>query len=263
MTAAAPKVCWVTGAGSGIGRELALRLAADGHTVYISARSTEALADLAQAQPERLLPLPCDVTDVAQMAALFSSLPAPPQLLDLVILCAGTCEYVDLPVLDSALFQRVFDVNFHGTVNSCRCALPLLQQAARLHPDRRPELVGLSSMSTYVGFPRAEAYGASKAAQAYFLDALRCDVGQAVDVTVVYPGFVATPLTARNDFAMPFLLSAATAADSILSRLGRGRRTISFPWQLHWLLRLAARLPALWYGPVMRSLTRRQREGTP
>jgi len=252
------KVCWVTGAGSGIGRELALQLAAAGHTVYISARSSAVLDQMAAAQPGKLLPLPCDVVDTAQMQGLFKDLPTPPEALDLVILCAGTCEYVDLPTLDPQLFRRVLDVNFHGTVNSCRTALPLLQEAALRKPGQRPELVGLSSMSAYVGFPRAEAYGASKAAMAYFLDSLRCDVGQTLDVTVVYPGFVATPLTARNDFSMPFLQSAATAATCILSGLGRGRRRISFPWQLQWLLRLAALLPALWYGPVMRRLRRQQ-----
>lgn len=251
--------CWVTGAGSGIGRELALRLAAAGHTVYISARTTAALDELALSQPGRLLPLPCDVADDEQMNGLFGRLPAAPTTLDLVILCAGICEYVDMPALNPALFRRVMAVNFLGTVNSCRVALPLLQAAARQFPERRPQLVGLASMSTYVGFPRAEAYGAAKAAMAYFLDSLRCDVGQQLDVTVVYPGFVATPLTARNDFAMPFLQSAATAAEHILARLGRGRRRISFPWQLHGLLRLAALLPGLWYGPVMRFLSRRQR----
>jgi NAD(P)-dependent dehydrogenase (short-subunit alcohol dehydrogenase family) len=260
-----PMTCWITGASSGIGRELALRLAAAGHTVWISARSGGVLQALAQEYPLHLLPLPCDISDSAAMAALFTD-PAlgnngsVPQALDLVILCAGICEYIDLPNLDTASIRRNMDVNFHGTVNAAAAALPLLRAAHARNPARKPELVGVSSMSAYVGFPRAEGYGASKAALAYFLDALRCDVQQDLDVTVVYPGFVATPMTDRNDFAMPFLQTTAEAADHILARLGRGRRSISFPWQLHWLLKLAALLPALWYGPVMRSLSRQQRK---
>lgn len=261
---AVPLTCWITGASSGIGRELALRLAAAGHTVWISARSGQVLETLAQEDPVHLLPLPCDVSDTAAMAALFgspgdASKAGVPEALDLVILCAGICEYIDLPDLDTASIRRTMDVNFHGTVNATAAALPLLHAARQRNPVRRPELVGVSSMSAYVGFPRAEGYGASKAALAYFLDALRCDIQQHIDVTVVYPGFVATPMTDRNDFAMPFLQTTAAAADHILARLGRGCRTISFPWQLHWLLKLAALLPALWYGPVMRALSRQQR----
>lgn len=251
---------WITGASSGLGRELAILLAQQGHRVWISARSAAALEQVAALYPDQLVPLPCDVTDATAMAALFDQ-QGTPQWLDGVIVCAGTCEYVDLPDLDAAAFDRVFAVNFFGAVNACRVALPLLKQAAQRRPGRRPHLLGVGSLASTVGFPRAEAYGASKAAFAYFLDSLRCDAGREVDITLVSPGFVATPMTARNDFPMPFLWHAPEAAQYIVARLDARPRTISFPWQLRSLLRLAAALPSLWYGRIAPRLARSGKSG--
>jgi NAD(P)-dependent dehydrogenase (short-subunit alcohol dehydrogenase family) len=247
---------WITGASSGIGREVALLLAAQGHRVWISARSAAALDAMARLHPGLLIPLPCDVADDRAMPDLFRNAPQAPAWLDGVILCAGACEYVDLPELDIAMFRRVFDVNYFGAVNACGAALPLLRAAHARSPQRKPQLFGVGSLASVVGFPRAEAYGASKAALAYFLDALRCDVQQDIDVTLISPGFVATPMTDRNDFAMPFLWPARQAADYIVARLGSRRRAIRFPWQLRTLLRFGALLPSWWYGRVVPRLVR-------
>ena len=251
---------WLTGASSGIGRELALQLAAQGHRVYISARSSDALQALAAESPGQLIPLPCDVSDDAQMARVFEQLPPEqrPQWLDGVIAGAGVCEYVDLPVLETATCRRVAEVNYFGVVNACAAALPLLQRAAQAPGRGRPFIAGLCSMSVYTAFPRAEAYGAAKAAMAYFLDSLRCDIGRQVDVCLVYPGFVATPMTAPNDFPMPFCLSVDEAARRVLAGLEKARRprAFAFPWQLHGILKLAAALPGLWYGVIMPRMRR-------
>lgn len=251
---------WLTGASSGIGRELALQLAARGHIVYLSARSADALQTLAAEAPGQLIPLPCDVSDDAQMARVFEQLPPEqrPQWLDGVIAGAGVCEYVDLPVLETATCRRVAEVNYFGVVNACAAALPLLQRAAQAPGRGRPFIAGLCSMSVYTAFPRAEAYGAAKAAMAYFLDSLRCDIGRQVDVCLVYPGFVATPMTAPNDFPMPFCLSVDEAARRVLAGLEKARRprAFAFPWQLHGILKLAAALPGLWYGVIMPRMRR-------
>jgi NAD(P)-dependent dehydrogenase (short-subunit alcohol dehydrogenase family) len=263
MHAEQPASWWITGASSGIGRELALLLAEHGQRVWISARSPGALQAVARMHPDLLIPLPCDVTDDGAMATLFRDSPLAPAWLDGVILCAGTCEYVDLPELDLALFRRVFDVNYFGVVNACGAALPLLRAAHERQPQRKPQLFGVGSLASVVGFPRAEAYGASKAALAYFLEALRCDVQQDIDVTLISPGFVATPMTERNDFAMPFLWSAREAAEYIVARLGSRRRAIRFPWQLRTLLRLGALLPWWWYRSVVPRLARKRASTRP
>ncbi len=115
---------------------------------------------------------------------------------DLIILCAGTCEYLDHGQVDAALVERVMATNFLGPVN-CLAALQTQLEAG----DR---VVLVSSMAHWLPFPRAEAYGASKAALTWFANSLRLDwEPKGVAVTVVSPGFVDTPLTRKNDFAMP------------------------------------------------------------
>ena len=255
---------WLTGASSGLGREIVRALALRGDRVFATARSSQALQDLAAEYPGGVTPLPADVADDAAMQQLFSTLPESdrPQALDGVILCAGTCEYMDLPDLDVAMLRRVADVNFFGVANACAAALPLLDKAAgaaRQGGSRRPCIVGVSSMSVLTGFPRAEAYGASKAAMRYFLDALRCDLGDRIDVRTLLPGFVETPMTAANDFPMPFCLRADDAARRVVRILDGQQREAAFPRRLYWDLKLASWLPGLWYGPVMARL---RRQGT-
>ena len=259
------QVYWLTGASSGIGRELALQLAQQGHRVYMSARSASALSAIADAYPELLIPLPCDVSDDAALPQIFASLPEPlqPRWLDGLIAAAGTCEYVDLPELDPASLRRVMDVNHFGTVNACKTALPLLRAAAADPARGRPVIAGVCSMSVYTAFPRAEAYGAAKAAQRYFLESLRCDIGHDIDVTVIYPGFVSTPMTVANDFPMPFCLSAEDAAGRIIAGLARRPRSLAFPWQLHCILKLAAWLPGLWYSVLVPRLSRQGKAAAP
>jgi len=122
----------------------------------------------------------------------------------------------------------------------------------------RPHIVGVGSMSSYLGFPRAEAYGSSKAAMSYFLDSLRCDLKGEMDVTVVYPGFIKTPMTDTNDFPMPFLMSVEKAASVILSKVQKRPLTISFPLRLHLLLKAMKMMPGLWYSTIATRLSRAQ-----
>ena len=250
------KQYWITGAGSGIGRELALQLAEAGARVYVSGRRVDALDSLAALRPGQIIPLVADVTDPQSLHKVMLEIAGAPAWLDGTILAAGICEYIDLPDLAPQCIRQVMEVNFHGVVNAVQAALPLLQAARQRDPATLPELVGIGSMSSYIGFPRAQAYGSSKAAMAYFLDALRCDLGAQLTVTVVYPGFVETPLTANNDFPMPFLMSAHSAATHIIRSLGKGKRTLSFPWQLHCLLTVARWFPALWYKQIIPKLVR-------
>ncbi|HEY0963643.1 MAG TPA: SDR family NAD(P)-dependent oxidoreductase [Pseudomonadales bacterium] len=256
-----PECWWITGASSGIGRALAVRLVAAGHTVYATARNRAELQILAAECGERLIPLPADVADAGAMATLWHTLSQAPARLDGVILAAGICEYVDATALDIASFRRVMDVNFHGAVQSVHAALPLLRAAAR--DGHRPKLLALGSLSSVAGLPRAEAYGASKAALKYFFDALRVDLGHVLDITLVQPGFVATRLTEHNDFPMPWLWSVDDAANTLFARLWSGRRTIVFPWQLALCLRLAAALPGLWFGLIAPRLRRSHAGATP
>ncbi len=263
------KTVWITGASSGIGRAVAEKLAQQGHRVYISGRTVETLEDIVQQfdfskdskastnAGGQLIALPCDVTDDAAMVNVLQE--AGVESLDTIILSAGTCEYIDLPDLDINMIRRVNETNYFGVVNACIAALPILEktaEAANESVDRRPHIIGIGSMSSYLGFPRAEAYGSSKAAMSYFLESLRSDLGDRIDVTVVYPGFVKTPMTDRNDFPMPFLVDVEEAADIILRKADRRPLTIAFPARLNLLLKTMTLFPRMWYSGVSKRLRR-------
>ncbi|MBX2807074.1 MAG: SDR family NAD(P)-dependent oxidoreductase [Cellvibrionaceae bacterium] len=237
------KTIWLTGASSGIGEALALRLAAMGNYVIVSARRRDALHTLAAHHPRRIHPLPFDVSDASALPTVKQQLASVTDSLDMVIMAAGVAEYEDDLSFDASLYSRVLDTNFLGAVNTLALALPLLRQS-----QQRAHIVGISSLSVVLGFTRAEAYGASKAALEYLLNALRVDLSpRKFDVTIVRPGFVATPMTAQNDFPMPFTLSPEQAVDAIINGIVKRKRQCSFPRRLALLLKILSWFPNLWY----------------
>ena len=251
------KVYWITGAGSGIGKAIALALASDGHKVVASGRNEEKLEGLV-AESESLsgsvVSMPCDVADAKQMQSLFQQTGI--DSLDGIILSAGTCEYTTLPKFDLEMYKRVMDTNFYGVINCVSAAFPLLSEAGKRNTSAKPQIIGLGSMSSYLGFPRAQAYGASKAAMSYFLDSLRADLGKYFDITVVYPGFVETPLTDKNDFEMPFLMDSESAAKVITKKMKKRPLKIVFPLRLHIMLSILKFFSRLWYSHITPRMTR-------
>ena len=246
MIARARKTVWITGASSGLGRSLALQLAASGNRVIASARNEAELNKLA-ALDANIVPLVCDITDDKAIDVVRARLVEISAQLDQVILNAGNCEYLDFPEPDWAAVRRVMEVNFFGTVNCVKIALPLLRKSG----NDRAHVVAVASQVTAAPFPRAEAYGASKAAMRYFFDSLRMDLAvEDIDVTVVNPGFVDTPLTRKNDFPMPFLMPVDEAATRIIKNIAARPRTYSFPLRLSALLLLSKLMPGLWQKMV-------------
>jgi short-subunit dehydrogenase len=243
---------WLVGASSGIGLLLAERLLQEGHQLILSARRTKSMQALQQSYPDHCRLLPLDITDSQAVKASAEKLPLFFAGIDTVIINAGVCEYVDIQAFDSALFQRVMDVNFLG---ACRCleiALPLLKNT----PGHiKPYIVGVGSLADRAPFPRAQAYGASKSALRYMLECMHIELqAQNIDVSIVEPGFVATPLTAGNDFPMPFMLSSRQAVEAILKGMKKRKAVISFPKRLAWPLIIANTFKPLWrhwVGPLL------------
>ncbi|MCA1769734.1 MAG: SDR family NAD(P)-dependent oxidoreductase [Halomonas sp.] len=232
---------WLTGATSGIGKALAERLLEDGHRVALSARGESDLQHLAAGRDNALL-LPLDVSDREAVARAGDRIAEAFGGLDLALLNAGTCEYLDAQQFDVGLVERVFAPNFFGAVYCIDAALPLLRRARA--EGGRPLLAATSSAAAYLPMPRAEAYGASKAALSHFLEALRLDLhAEGIDVSVIHPGFVKTPLTDRNDFPMPMRVGVEQAAEAILAGLSRRRLDIHFPRRFTLLLKLMGILP--------------------
>ena len=228
--------CLITGASSGIGRQLALHYAANGWRVYALARSKDKLAELASSAG--IIALPLDLTDSGAIQRTAQQLSDDGVVLDLLLLNAGTCEYVDAYNLDLAAFERTFAINFHAVVAATKYFMPLLQASLS------PQLAIVSSMAHFFPFTRSQAYGASKAAVSYFTDSLRVDLaGSGISVHLIEPGFVDTPLTQKNDFSMPFLVSVGDAAERIYTGLLRGKSRIRFPRRLSYMLKLLSLLP--------------------
>lgn len=237
------KTIWITGASSGIGYELASELAKARNFVYLSARSKEKLQALKLRYPDNVYVLPLDVVDPASLVKAEKDLQEHTDHLDLVVLCAGTCDYDDSLSLLDAHYERLTQTNYLGSVRCLRIALPLLRRA-----NGRAQIVGVSSLASVLPFPaRAAAYGASKAALEYFLQSLAVDLQyDSIDVSVVRPGFVDTPLTRKNDFDMPFLMTTAQAAGCILKGVAERKRVIEFPKRLVWSLKIMGLIPIFW-----------------
>ncbi|MFJ3110524.1 SDR family NAD(P)-dependent oxidoreductase [Pseudomonas putida] len=243
--------CWLTGASSGMGAALALHLLEQGHQVALGARRADKLTALAERFPDQVLLAVGDIDQPGQVARIAEQIEHAWGALDQVILNAGTCEYLEPGHFDPALIDRVIRTNLTGTSLCLAAALPLLRHG------QRPHLVVMGSSVSWLALPRAGAYGASKAALRYLVESLRIDlVGEGIDVTLVCPGFVDTPLTRRNDFPMPQLWSAERAAAHIIARLSHRPLEIAFPATFTLVLRLLGALPARWRLKLGRRLAR-------
>lgn len=233
----ASSVCLITGASSGLGRAMAVEFARSGWQVIALARSVPLLEQL-RSEHANIDILPVDLTDSSQLAAATAELSARYGRLDQIILNAGTCEYVEAENLNIGAFERTFKLNVLSVVACTKAWLPLLQLSAA------PGLAIVSSLAHLFPFGRAEAYGASKAAISYFTDSLRVDLADTrVRVCLIEPGFVDTPLTQKNDFPMPFLLSSADAAKRIFRAVTSGKLRLQFPLRLTLTLKLLNLLP--------------------
>ena len=137
------------------------------------------------------------------------------------------------------MIKRVNDINYMGFVYGIEAALPLLRES------KDPYLVGMSSTVAWTGLPRAEAYGTSKAAIRHFLESLRVDLDpEGIDVSIICPGFVKTPLTDKNDFAMPMRITSEKAAEYIIRGMSSRKHEISFPPLFAFILKRIAGLPS-------------------
>ncbi|MBC3378048.1 SDR family NAD(P)-dependent oxidoreductase [Serratia fonticola] len=233
----------ITGASSGIGAGLAKSWADDGCQVIACGRDRARLEVLQQYNPNITLRV-FDMTDREACRLALADCTA-----DLTVLCAGTCEYLDQGVVDAALVERVMSTNFQGPVN-CLAALQ-----TQLLPGSRVALV--SSMAHWLPFPRAEAYGASKAALTWFANSLRLDwEPKGIAVTVVSPGFVDTPLTRKNDFAMPGQVSVDDAVKAIRRGLAKGKEHIAFPTGFSLVMKLLSGLPNFLQRRLLRRMVR-------
>ena len=247
-------VAWITGASTGIGRELALRLATQGCIVAASARSVAALDSLAvqsQSQPGRIVAMPVDVTDIRDVERTYTKIADELGVPDLCVLNAGTYIPVNAKRLNSSDFDSQFNLNVMGTVRVLEYVIPGMVKR------KSGRIVVVASVSGYRGLRTASAYGATKAALINMCEALRMELGDhGIVVQVVNPGFIKTPLTDKNDFPMPFLMPVDKAVDQLYRGLLGNRFEITFPKRFTWMLKVLRLLPYAVYLPMMNRTTK-------
>ncbi|MFJ6325373.1 MULTISPECIES: SDR family NAD(P)-dependent oxidoreductase [unclassified Rhizobium] len=234
-------VVWITGASSGIGRALALKLAEEGYKVAVTARSHDKLLALqAEAAPlaGSIIVLDGDVTDAEDMEHTVAAIEYQHGPVALAVLNAGIYLPARGEDLNHEVFERSFAVNLHGVVN---CLVPAVRHMrARGHG----QIAFVSSLAGYGGLPGAAAYGASKAALINMAESLNFELERmGIHVQLVTPGYVDTPLTANNKFEMPDILSAQQAADAIAAGLKSSAFDISFPKGMVYRAKLMKLLP--------------------
>jgi len=217
----------VTGASSGLGRELALWFARQGVTVHAAARRLPDLERLAAEHPDRIVPMQLDVANWDATLEAIRALDEQCGGLDLVVANAGVGPLTDGRHLDWNDVAQLVDVNVGGAAATVSAVLPAMVERGHGH------VVGIASIAAARGLPKGAAYSASKAFLTIFLEGLRVDLGgTGVRVTTVSPGFIRTPSTEDAPHPMPFIMDAERAAARIGRGILRGAPMIRFPWPL-------------------------------
>lgn len=236
---------WLVGASTGIGAAIARQLARQGARLALSARSADRLNALAI---DGATTIACDVTDLASVRAARDAVVAAWGGIDLVVYLAGDYRPMTMDSFDLAAAERIVDVNFTGA----------MRLAAVVAGDLRSGggIAFVASVAGYGGLPRALAYGPGKAALIHFAECLHLELAaRGIGVWVINPGFVATRLTARNDFAMPALMTPDEAATATITGLASGAFEIHFPKRFTMLLKLLSHLPYGLYFRLVRCVT--------
>jgi short-subunit dehydrogenase len=241
-----PETTWITGASYGIGRALALELVARGRPVVASARSADKLGDLAAEVGPLIAAQPLDVTDHAAVLAAVAAIEAAHGPIGTAVLNAGSHRPVHARDFKAAELRELMDLNVMGTAACLEALIP------RMVARGRGRIAVVASVAGYRGLPTSAYYGATKAALINMTESLKFDLDKTgVRLQLVDPGFVKTPLTDKNDFPMPFLVSAETAARKIADGLERGRFEIAFPAAFVAIMKLLRILPYPLYFPIV------------
>lgn len=243
---------WVVGASSGIGRATASALHARGAQVVVSARGEDALQSFVDQHPGSVA-LALDTAQREDVQAAATRLLADGPL-DLVFYCAGYYRDMRATAFDLDEMLRHQQVNYVGALHVLGAVLPAMLDAAQRGQPGHLSLI--SSVAGFRGLPKSLAYGPTKAALINLAEALYLDLHHlGMGVSVINPGFVATSLTAGNDFKMPALISPEEAAKAIVQGWEQGEFDIHFPKRFTRVMKLLRVLPYGLYFPAIRRFT--------
>jgi short-subunit dehydrogenase len=245
----ANKNIWLIGASSGIGRALAVELGQRGARLALSARSEQALETLGEQVGKGAIIEPLDVTDGAAFGAAARSVAQKLGSVDSVILMSGIYTPGSVIEHDAATVKNIIDVNVGGALNCIAAVLPLLRV------QKKSQLAFCGSVAGYRGLPHAQPYSLTKAALINLAESLCAEEKKnGIDVRLINPGFVKTPMTDKNKFSMPFMITPEEAAKRIADGLAGSSFEIHFPKRLTLLMKLLKILPDWLYFKIAGAL---------
>ncbi|MEO8648013.1 MAG: SDR family NAD(P)-dependent oxidoreductase [Acidobacteriota bacterium] len=243
------KRVFITGASSGIGEGIALTLAKQGACLGLVARRADLLESLAQKCREAggiAEPIAVDVTDAPTIRAAADQFREKFGQIDILIANAGIGgNNRETRAMAPDAVKKVIEINLLGAAYSVSAVLPEMLERGRGH------LVAVSSLAGFRGLPKSAAYSASKAGMTAYFESVRLDVQEhGVDVTIIQPGFIRTPLTSGRENKMPFIMDLADAVPHFIRAIEKKKKFAAFPWQLATLVRAGKFFPAWVYDRV-------------
>lgn len=247
------KLAWITGASSGIGRAVAVKLADRGWQVAVSARSVEKLAALVAERPGLIHAYPADITDGQALRDAVHGIEQSLGPIDLALFSAGGYMRESARRFDAGKLAELFNLNVVGTAHALEAVMaPMISRQGG-------QIAVVASVAGYIGLPGGGIYGATKSALITLCEALRPQLErEGVTLQVINPGFVDTPMTRTNDFPMPFLIKEDEAAEAIIRGLDSKRFEIVFPWKMKLAMKLLAAMPYSISLAVTRRMLRKE-----
>ena len=248
----ANKRVWIVGASTGIGAALATQLHALKAKVALSARSADKLhAIVARLGAANALALPLDITKVETIKTSEEKLVAAWGGYDLVVFMAGDYTAMRAWELDLKVAKQMVTINWEGFLNGLSIVIPRFMQAGT------GGIALVSSVAGYRGLPKSLVYGPTKAALINLAEVLYLDLKEkGLDIYVICPGFVKTPMTDKNDFDMPSLITPEEAAAEIIKGFEKGEFEIHFPKGFTRMLKVLRHLPYSLYFPAIKKSTK-------
>ena len=214
---------WIIGASSGIGRELAIHLDSLGASLILSARTEDALHSLASQLTHPTQVIPLDIMHATEVTQAFTKVATQISQVDRVILMSALYEPAPIVKMDLDFASTLVDVNLKGVFYTTKAALTLFQGQSS------GQIAVCGSIAGYFGLPIGQPYSATKAAVINYMESLYNEAPKHIDIKLISPGFVETPLTDKNEFDMPFIISPEVAAKTIAKGLRSKRFELHFP----------------------------------
>ena len=246
------KCIWITGASTGIGRNLALKLASKGFVIAASARSIKNLKKLREDSKSlkgSINIYPLDIGVKKNVYLIFNKIENDLGSVGTVILNAAINEPINANNFSSEKIDNQMKINYTGTIN---CLEPIIKKFIK---RKSGKIAIVASLAGYIGFPYSSGYCPTKAALISLSESLRSDLEQYnIVLQVINPGFVKTPMTDKNNFHMPFLISSEKSSEYIYKGLLTNRFEIFYPKIFAYILKFLRILPYFILLPILRTM---------